>query len=99
MSETPDLLVQISGETTTVSLPAKALTDGCLDSTRAQLRALLGGVSDGELRLDFACIDSLNSSALGMLVSLHRRVNDAGGHLVLYNLAPDLRDLFRLTRL
>ena len=58
-----------------------------------------GLVLDGELRLDCAKIGYVGSTALGMLVALHRRVDDAGGSLVLCNLVPHVRALLRLTRL
>jgi anti-sigma B factor antagonist len=82
-----------------VWMPEFALSDARLEGTRAQLTALADGVYDGELHLDFARIGSLGSTALGVLVSLHRRIDDAGGHLVIFNLAPHLQKLFRLTRL
>lgn len=41
----------------------------------------------------------IDSSGLGALVSLSKRLRDAGGDLRLCGLNPDLRSLFELTRL
>ena len=82
-----------------LSLPEQALAETFLDGTRDKLLALADGVAGGELRLDFGRITCLGSTALGLLVTLHRRTDRAGGHLVLANLPPHLCDLFRLTRL
>ncbi len=100
MNETSDLLLtRTTDGHTVVSLPETAMSDKNLQATRAQLIALADSVYDGELHLDFTRIGYLGSSALAVLVSVHRRIADAGGQLVLCNLAPYLEDLFRLTRL
>jgi anti-anti-sigma factor len=99
MSEAPRLAPVCSEGRTLVLLPQQALADDCLQDTRTQLIALGDGVLDGELHVDMAQIGSLDSSALGMLVALHRRIDDAGGRLVICNLAAHLRELLSLTRL
>jgi anti-sigma B factor antagonist len=51
------------------------------------------------LLLDFAEVRFLSSVALGVLITLKHRVDAAGGQLKLCRLAPDLLELFRLTRM
>jgi anti-sigma B factor antagonist len=99
MTQTSDLHVTHTADGLTVSLPEHALGEGCLEATRDKLMALADGLGASELRLDFAQITYLGSSGLGVLVTLHRRTKQAGGHLVLINLAPYLVELFKLTRL
>jgi anti-sigma B factor antagonist len=48
---------------------------------------------------DFSGSPYIDSSGLGALVSLSRRLRDAGGDLRLVGLNDDLRSLFELTRL
>jgi anti-sigma B factor antagonist len=49
--------------------------------------------------VDFSGSPYIDSSGLGALVSLSRRLRDAGGDLRLVGLNDDLRSLFELTRL
>lgn len=49
--------------------------------------------------VDFADASYIDSSGLGALVSLSRRLRDAGGDLRLVGLSDELRTLFELTRL
>ncbi len=49
--------------------------------------------------IDFARSPYIDSSGLGALVSLGKRLRDAGGDLRLAGLNEDLRTLFELTRL
>jgi anti-sigma B factor antagonist len=49
--------------------------------------------------VDFSQAGYIDSSGLGALVSLSRRLREAGGDLRLVGLNDDLRTLFELTRL
>jgi anti-sigma B factor antagonist len=49
--------------------------------------------------LDFTDTAYIDSSGLGALVSINRRVRDLGGELRLAGLNEDLRSLFQLTKL
>lgn len=49
--------------------------------------------------VDFTGASYIDSSGLGALVSLSRRLRDAGGDLRLVGLSDELRTLFELTRL
>jgi anti-anti-sigma factor len=100
MSDPADLVVTRQAEgLTAVLLPEQGLAEGYLEGTRDQLVAIIDGLGDGELHLDFAKVVYLDSSALAALVTLHRRAALARGRIVCHNLAPDLLKLFRLTRL
>ena len=56
------------------------------------------GVSAG-LLIDFSRTGYIDSSGLGALVSISKRVREAGGELRLSGLNEDLRSLFELTKL
>jgi anti-sigma B factor antagonist len=49
--------------------------------------------------IDFARTGYIDSSGLGVLVSLSKRIREVGGDLRLANLNDDLKTLFELTKL
>lgn len=49
--------------------------------------------------VDFAATGYIDSSGLGVLVSLAKKIRESGGDLVLAGLNEDLRTLFELTKL
>ncbi len=49
--------------------------------------------------IDFADTGYIDSSGLGVLVSLSKKIREQGGELRLANLNEDLRTLFELTKL
>lgn len=49
--------------------------------------------------IDFAGTGYIDSSGLGVLVSLSKKIRELGGELRLANLNDDLRTLFELTKL
>ncbi len=77
--------------------------DGQLVVTNRQefKQAILDGVEQGAklVVVDFSTSGYIDSSGLGALVSLSRRLREAGGDLRLVGLNDDLRTLFELTRL
>ena len=69
---------------------------------RHELKELIQSALDkGERRLliDFSRTGYIDSSGLGALVSISKRVREAGGELRLSGLNDDLRSLFELTKL
>jgi anti-sigma B factor antagonist len=67
---------------------------------RQELKDLVQAALDqGERRLDFSKTGYIDSSGLGALVSISKRIREAGGELRLSGLNEDLRSLFELTKL
>jgi anti-sigma B factor antagonist len=54
---------------------------------------------DQRLLIDFSRTGYIDSSGLGALVSISKRIREAGGELRLSGLNEDLRSLFELTKL
>lgn len=52
-----------------------------------------------EFLLDFSNLDYIDSSGLGVLVSMHKRVKENNGNLVLKGLKGEVKGIFELTRL
>lgn len=61
------------------------------------LRHLEAG--DRKFVMDFASSSYIDSSGLGALVSLSRKIREVGGRLKIAGLNPDLMTLFELTKL
>jgi anti-sigma B factor antagonist len=69
---------------------------------RHELKDLIQAALDsGERKLlvDFSRTGYIDSSGLGALVSVSKRIREAGGELRLAGLNDDLRSLFELTKL
>jgi anti-sigma B factor antagonist len=49
--------------------------------------------------LNFQNVEFMSSAALGKLITLHRKLQGAGGKLVLCKIAKDIQDVFRITKL
>ena len=54
---------------------------------------------DHKFILDFSKTDYIDSSGLGVLVTLSKKIREQGGQLSLVSLSEDLRTLFELTKL
>lgn len=64
-------------------------------------QVVLERVESGERKflMDFGASSYIDSTGLGALVSLSRKIREAGGRMRLTGLNEDLRTLFELTRL
>jgi len=70
--------------------------------SRQELKDLVSAALDhGDRRIliDFSRTGYIDSSGLGALVSISKRIREAGGELRLSGLNEDLRSLFELTKL
>lgn len=75
-----------------------------LDESNIQLigNQLFGLVDDDgrkKIVLDFANVEYLSSAALGKLITMNKKVADAGGKLRLCSIRPDIYEVFAITRL
>ena len=71
-------------------------------ANRQELKQLvLKALEDGEKKfvIDFGSTGYIDSSGLGVLVSVSKKIREAGGDLRLSGLNEDLRMLFELTKL
>jgi anti-sigma B factor antagonist len=58
-------------------------------------------ISNGarNLIVDFALVDHLSSSALGMLITIRDQLNSVKGSLKLCNIRPEIYQIFKITSL
>jgi anti-sigma B factor antagonist len=85
------------GEVTIVQVGGQLTVGNRQDLKAAVQTALEGGAR--KLLLDCGATGYIDSSGLGALVTIARRVREAGGQLRLAGLNDDLRSLFELTKL
>ena len=83
---------------------AKFTDKKILDENNIQMigNQLFGLVDDDGRRkivLDFSNVEYLSSAALGKLITMNKKVSDAGGHLRLCSIRPDIFEVFAITRL
>lgn len=98
--QTPQLKISTSGQTTVVELtPKKILDELSIMQLGQQLYALAAKDPNPRLALDFANVAHMSSSALGVLITLHKRVREKGGRMVLCNIQPAIFEIFAITRL
>lgn len=64
-----------------------------------QLFHLVDELGRRKLLLDFGDVEHMSSAVLGTLVTLHQKVQAAGGRLVLCAIDPQIREVFAITRL
>lgn len=64
-----------------------------------QLNALIADEPRPRIVLDFSAVSHMSSSALGMLITLHKRVRERDGQLRLCNIQPAIHEVFVITRL
>jgi anti-anti-sigma factor len=69
------------------------------DMLGSELHGRTDGLGGSHLLLDFANVKSLGSLELGTLVSLHKKLRAAAGRLTLFNVSPEVYEVFEVTRL
>jgi anti-sigma B factor antagonist len=64
-----------------------------------ELEGCTDGLGRSHLLLDFTNVEYLSSVELGTLITLHKRMRDSGGRLTLFNLNPQVYEVFTITHL
>jgi anti-anti-sigma factor len=75
------------------------LDDEVIDALQADLAAAVEHHRPRQAVLDFQHVRAMGSAAFRPVISLHRRLREAGGELVLSGLADAVADIFHLTGL
>lgn len=85
------------GDVTLVEVEGQLIVGNRQDLKNQVLEQLENG--DRKFVIDFANTGYIDSSGLGVLVSLSKKIREQGGELRLSSLNEDLRTLFELTKL
>ena len=98
--QSPLLNVTADGDVTVVELTDRKILDEIsISQIGEQLASLLSPAANPKMVMDFAHVVHMSSSALGMLITLHKRVREKGGQLRLCNIQPSILEVFLITRL
>ena len=91
-TSSPDIL--------TISFVPNEILDALLiGQIQDELLAILKQTEKPNVLLDFRAVRFLSSAALGMLIRAYKRCDEARVRLKLCNLAPSIREVFKITRL
>ena len=98
--KTPRLRVAAAGSATVVELTDRRILDELsINEISDQLTALVAKAPTPKFVLDFSGVGHMSSSALGMLITLHKRLREKGGELRLCGIQPAILEVFAITRL
>lgn len=89
--------VSKSSEVTLIEVEGQLIVGNRQELKQRVLEQLEGG--DMKFVIDFSNTGYIDSSGLGVLVSLSKKIREQGGELRLSSLNEDLRTLFELTKL
>ena len=89
--------VSQNGDVTLVDVEGQLIVGNRQELKQKVLEELEGG--DRKFVINFSSAGYIDSSGLGVLVSLSKKIREQGGELRLSGLNEDLRTLFELTKL
>lgn len=98
--QNPRLNVSVEDGVTVVGFTdEKILDEVSISEIGQQLNALVADADFPKMVLDFSGVSHMSSSALGMLITLHKRVREKDGRLRLAGIQPAIYEVFVITRL
>ena len=89
----------VGGVTVATFTDRKILDEQNIQVIGDQLFRLVDEKGRKDLVLNFANVEFMSSAALGKLMVLRKKVQEAGGKLVLCNIAPGIYEVFTITKL
>jgi anti-sigma B factor antagonist len=89
--------VKKQGDVTVIDVEGQLIVGNRQELKQKVLEELENGAQ--KFLIDFSSTGYIDSSGLGVLVSLSKKIREQGGELRLANLNEDLRTLFELTKL
>ena len=96
----PRLQISAEGDVTVVALTERRILDEVgISEIGEQLGSMAIQSPKPKFILDFASVAHMSSSALGMLITLHKRIRERNGELRLCNIQPAILEVFHITRL
>jgi len=98
--QNPRVKVTSAGDATVVALTDRKILDEMnIAQIGDQLNALVAKSASPKLVLDFGSVSHMSSSALGMLITVHKRIREKNGQLRLCSIQPAIYEVFVITRL
>jgi anti-sigma B factor antagonist len=94
------LEVEDVGEVTVVNFTdRKILDETSIQVIGDQLFSLVDESGRRKILLNFGNVEFLSSAALGKLITLNKKLQSAGGRLILCNIDPQIYEVFEITKL
>lgn len=94
------LEVEDIGDVTVVNFTdRKILDEASIQVIGEQLFSLVDEAGRRKILLNFANVEFLSSAALGKLITLNKKLQAAGGRLILCNIDPQIYEVFEITKL
>src|SRR5215813_13012952 len=94
------LEVEDIGEVTVVNFTdRKILDEQNIQIIGEQLFSLVDEDGRRKILLNFGNVEYLSSAALGKLITLNKKLQTAGGKLILCNIDPQIHEVFEITKL
>src|SRR5467141_1058261 len=94
------LEVEDIGDVTVVNFTDKKILDEQnIQVIGEQLFSLVDEAGRRKLLLNFGNVEYLSSAALGKLITLNKKLQAAGGRLILCNIDPQIYEVFEITKL
>jgi anti-anti-sigma factor len=91
---------ELKGEIRVILLDAPGLVDqAVIDQCHREIVALLDKTQEKHVLLHFGRVTFMSSSALGMLVRVHKKCKEYAISLKLCNISPDIAQVFKITSL
>jgi anti-sigma B factor antagonist len=96
----PRMNVTSQGDITVVELADRKILDEVnISHIGERLQGLVARQAAPKLVLDFSSVGHMSSSALGMLITLHKRIREKKGQLRLCGIQAPIYEVFVITRL
>ena len=94
------LEVEDIGDVTVINfVDRKILDEQNIQVIGEQLFSLVDQDGRRKLLLNFGNVEYLSSAALGKLITLNKKLQAAGGRLILCNIDPQIYEVFEITKL
>ena len=77
----------------------RLLEEEAVEAVGKQLLRLAADTGCSKFVLNFGKVESLTTAFFGKLVALHKQVADSGGRLVLCQVGPFVREIFKILEL
>ena len=75
------------------------LEEGSIEALEKSIMPIVEEAEHENLLLNFCNVQFMSSAFLGLLVKIHKRICERGGHLELRNIDPELYKVFKITKL
>ena len=100
MAKDANLLIQREQDVTLVDFQEARLLDAHhIESLAAQLYRLVDQMDRKKLILDFSKVQLLSSSAISVMLNLHKKSTAIKGKLILCGMRPEIKKIFEIMKL